>query len=225
VREAPNLAAVQAIATRHLGAPLQVVSGRREAELSFAGARLVLPPAAGACRVIDIGGGSTEVAQGDGLGPVRSVSLPLGVNRQGEMITTDPPQPAQVRAIRDEAARMVGGATAGFACEGPLVGVAGTVTTVAAVMAGRYDPDEIHGMVITRDDVARVCDQLAMLDDAARAGVPGLHPDRVGVIVPGLAILGGALDALGADRVMVSERDILDGIAMESVASRGARAE
>jgi exopolyphosphatase/guanosine-5'-triphosphate,3'-diphosphate pyrophosphatase len=99
VREAPNLDAVQAIATRRLGAPLQVVSGRREAELSFAGARLVLPPGAGACTVIDIGGGSTEVAEGDASGPARSVSLRLGVNRQGDMITEDPPPVHQVRAI------------------------------------------------------------------------------------------------------------------------------
>jgi len=225
VREAPNRDAIQAIAARRLGTPLHVVSGRREAELSFAGARLVLPPGAGNCRVIDIGGGSTEVVEGDAGGPARSVSLALGVNRQGDLITADPPPPHQVDAIRDEAARMVGAGIAGFRCDGPLIGVAGTVTTVAAVMAGRYDPDEIHGMVITAADVAGVRARLARLDDVERARVPGLHPDRAPVIVPGLAILAGALEALEAGGLMVSERDILDGIAMEAADAGGLRAE
>lgn len=225
VREAPNRDDVQDIAVRRLGAPLQVLSGQREAALSFMGARLVLPGAQGPCRVIDIGGGSTEVVEGDAAGPLRAVSLALGVNRQGDMVSGDPPAPAEVMAVQDAARRMVAGATADFRGEGPLIGVAGTVTTVAAVMAGRYDPDEIHGMVITRADVESVRDHLAGMDAATRAGVPGLHPDRVGVIVPGLAILAGCLHALGDERVVVSERDILDGVAMEAVAAAGAPGE
>lgn len=224
VREAPNVDRIQAVATHRLGAPLTVISGRQEAGLSFAGARLVLPGTAGPCRVIDIGGGSTEVVEGDAGGPVRAVSLPLGVNRQGDMITTDPPRPGDVAAVQAQARALVLDATAGFSGSGPLIGVAGTVTTVAAVMAGRYDPDEIHGMVITRRDVAAVRDRLAGMDAPARAGVPGLHPDRAPVIVPGLAILAGCMEALGAERLMVSERDILDGVAMQA-ADGGLRAE
>ena len=86
VREAPNRASIQAIARRRLGADLDVIDGRREAALSFAGARLVLPPSGGPCRMIDIGGGSTEVVAGDADGPRTSVSLALGVNRQGDGI-------------------------------------------------------------------------------------------------------------------------------------------
>lgn len=224
VREAPNVDRIQAVAAHRLGAPLRVISGREEAGLSFAGARLVLPAGAGACRVIDIGGGSTEVVEGDSDGPVRAVSLALGVNRQGDMITTDPPRPGDVAAVRAQARALVHDATAGFSGEGPLIGVAGTVTTVAAVMAGRYDPDEIHGMVITRHDVDAVRDRLAGMDAPARADVPGLHPDRAPVIVPGLAILAGCMEALGAERLMVSERDILDGVAMQA-ANGALRAE
>lgn len=218
VREAPNVDRIQAIARHRLGGPLVVISGPREAALSFMGARLVLPPDAGTCRVIDIGGGSTEVVEGGAAGPTRAVSLPLGVNRQGDMITTDPPRPADVEAVGREARTMVRDATRDFAGEGPLIGVAGTVTTVAAVMAGRYDPDEIHGMLVTRDHVAVVGDMLAGMDAVARAAVPGLHPDRAPVIVPGLAILAGCMDALGAGHLTVSERDILDGVAMQAAA-------
>lgn len=225
VREAPNRARIQALARARLGQALMVLSGEREAALSFAGARLVLPGAAGRCVVIDIGGGSTEVVEGDGRGPANAVSLPLGVNRQGEVITADPPPPPQVEAVEHEAAMIVRGATAGFRREGPLLGVAGTVITVASVLAGRYDPEVVHGMVITRHDVRAVLDRLMALDLGARSRVPGLHPDRACVIVPGLAILLGALDALGADRLVASERDILDGLAMEAVAVAAGPAE
>ncbi len=214
VREAPNRASIQAIARRRLGADLDVIDGRREAALSFAGARLVLLPSGGPCRMIDIGGGSTEVVAGDADGPRTSVSLALGVNRQGDAITGDPPGPREVQAIADEARDMVGAATRSFGSAGPLVGVAGTVTTVAAVMRGGYDPVAIHGMRVGRGDVEATLTRLAGCGHAERARTPGLHPDRVNVIVPGLAILAGAMDALGDREIIVSERDILDGIAL-----------
>ncbi|MFM9019404.1 MAG: hypothetical protein ACKORG_08175 [Actinomycetota bacterium] len=214
VRDAPNREAVVALVRDRLGADLEVVDGRREAALAFRGARLVLADDASPCRVLDIGGGSTEVVQGDASGPRHSVSLALGVNRQGDLITADPPPPADVAAVREVARGLVGEAAAGFPSDQPLVGVAGTVTTVAAVLNGRYDPDEVHGMVITRDQVDAVLSRLAAMDDAARRAVAGLHPDRANVIVPGLAILCGALEALGAAEIVVSERDILDGIAL-----------
>jgi len=72
---------------------------------------------------------------------------------------------------------------------------------------------------VTAVQVEDVLGRLCAMDDAARRRVPGLHPDRANVIVPGLAILLGALDALGADRLVVSERDILDGIALEWASS------
>lgn len=222
VRDAPNRGEVAAVVRARLGTDLRVVSGEQEAALSFAGARLVMDGRPGRCTVIDIGGGSTEVVEGDATGPGMAVSLQLGVNRQGEMITRDPPPAHEVRAIIDAAEGMVREATAGFVPTGLLVGVAGTVTTVAAVMLGHYDPVAIHGMQITRDDVVQVLECLAGVDTDARARTPGLHPDRVNVIVPGLAILLGCLDALGTSRLLVSERDILDGVAIEALGADGA---
>lgn len=224
VRDAPNRAEVVAVVRDRLGARLSVVGGEEEAALAFAGARLVLESDA-PCRVLDIGGGSTEVVQGDASGPRHAVSLALGVNRQGEVITHDPPPPAQVAAVRGAAHALVAEATAGFPPTGPLIGVAGTVTTVAAILNGRYDPDEVHGMEVTRAQAEDVLGRMAVLDDAGRRATPGLHPDRANVIVAGLAILCGALDALGADRLLVSERDILDGIAMEWASSGRAPGE
>lgn len=217
VRDAPNRGEIEAVVRARLGSGLRVVTGEQEAALSFAGARLVMHGQPGRCTVLDIGGGSTEVVEGDAAGPGNAVSLQLGVNRQGEMITRDPPSPHEVQAIVEVAEGMVREATAGFGPTGLLVGVAGTVTTVAAVMLGHYDPAAIHGMEVTRDDVVQVLECLAGVDTDARARTPGLHPDRVNVIVPGLAILLGCLDALGMGRLLVSERDILDGVAMEAL--------
>lgn len=222
VRDAPNRAAVESVVHARLGTALRVISGEEEAALSFAGARLVMDGRPGRCTVLDIGGGSTEVVEGDAAGPGNAVSLQLGVNRQGEMLTADPPPPAEVQAIIGVAEGMVRDATGGFGPTDLLVGVAGTVTTVAAVMLGHYDPVAIHGMAITRDDVVQVLECLAGVDSGARALTPGLHPDRVNVIVPGLAILLGCLDALGVTRLVVSERDILDGVAMEALRADGA---
>lgn len=221
VRDAPNRGEIASVVRARLGTSLRVVSGGEEAALSFAGARLVMDGGPGRCTVLDIGGGSTEVVEGDGHGPANAVSLQLGVNRQGEMITADPPPAHEVRLVSDLAERMVGEATTGFRPTGILVGVAGTVTTVAAVLLGRYDPREIHGMGITRDDVQQVLERLAALDATGRARTPGLHTDRVNVIVPGLAILVGCLDALRTTRLVVSERDILDGVAMEALRAAG----
>lgn len=215
VRDAPNRGHVVALVRDRLGADLEVVDGRREAALAFAGARLALADGSSPCRMLDIGGGSTEVVQGDESGARHAVSLPLGVNRQGEMICADPPPPGDVIAVRAVARALVHEAAGAFPAAGPLLGVAGTITTAAAILDGGYDPDEVHGMVITRDQAEAVLSRLAAMDDADRRAVAGLHPDRANVIVPGLAILCGALEALEADKIVVSERDILDGIALE----------
>lgn len=224
VRDAPNRGEIVAVVRERLGARLAVVGGEEEAALAFAGARLVLGDD-GPCRVLDIGGGSTEVVQGDAAGPRHAVSLALGVNRQGDLITGDPPPPPDVDAVRHVARELVADATAAFPPGDSLVGVAGTVTTIAAILNGRYDAAEVHGMEITRAQAEAVLARLAALDDAARRAVPGLHPDRANVIVAGLAILCGTLDALGEEILVVSERDILDGIAMEWASSGRAPGE
>ena len=225
VRDAPNRAAIADVVRHELGAALSVIDGGWEAALAFNGARLALGDAAAPCRVIDIGGGSTEVVQGDASGPRHAVSLALGVNRQAYLLTADPPPPGDVAAVVETARRMVADAAAGFPDDGPLVGVAGTVTTAAAILNGRYDPEEVHGMRVTRSQARALLDRLAGMDDAARRAVPGLHPDRANVIVVGLGILCGALEALGARDLVVSERDILDGIAMEWASSGRAPGE
>jgi exopolyphosphatase / guanosine-5'-triphosphate,3'-diphosphate pyrophosphatase len=226
VREAPNVGDIERLVRRRLATDLIVIPGEREAALAFAGARLVLRNPSAPCRVVDIGGGSTEVVQGDAAGPAHIVSLRLGVNRQGEAhVRSDPPRADEVRAIRDEARRMVADAAGAFPHDGTLVGVAGTVTQVAAILLGRYDPVAIHGMSMTRADVDDVLVRVSAVPAGARGAIPGLHADRVNVIVPGAAILAGVLEGLAVDEMVVSERDILDGIAMDPALAGGAPPE
>lgn len=206
VREAPNVDRIAQVVQRRLGTDLVVAPGEREAALSFAGARMALPHGSGPCRVVDIGGASTEVVAGDATGPTNLVSLPLGVVRQADVPVDD------ARAL---ATRLVTEATAGWSMEGPVLGVAGTATQAGALLLGYYDADDVHGMRLTRDDIERLVALVAGTDPTHRCDIPGMHPDRADVILNGLAMLSGALQALGANELMVSERDLLDGIAAD----------
>ena len=156
--------------------------------------------------MIDIGGASTEGVEGDASGPRSLVSLPLGVVRDLDK---------SIDEAHDTALRLVAAATSGFASEGPVVGLAGTVTQAAALCAGFYDPERIHRMRLSRSDIEVALDTASALDVPARRRMPGMHPDRADVIVNGMAILLGAMSALDVNEIIVSERDLLDGIAAD----------
>ncbi len=93
----------------------------------------------------------------------------------------------------------------------PLVGVAGTMTTLAAIANGAYDPSHVHGAVLSAAEVEDITAGLAALPLAERREVPGLHPDRAPAIVAGALIACCVLEAAGAEEIAISERDILDG--------------
>jgi exopolyphosphatase / guanosine-5'-triphosphate,3'-diphosphate pyrophosphatase len=159
--------------------------------------------------VIDIGGGSTEVT-----GAQRRVSTELGSVRLTErFLATDPPtrdelesMAAAIRAILSEHDLSASGA----------IGVAGTVTSLAALDLGlvEYDSDRVHGHRLSERAVAEQLDRLAALPLAKRREVPGLEPERAPVIVAGAGILLGTMRYLGLGEIEVSERDILDGAAL-----------
>jgi exopolyphosphatase/guanosine-5'-triphosphate,3'-diphosphate pyrophosphatase len=204
VREAPNRDEISAVVRRRLNTALVVATGEQEATLAYRGARMALDDPDGPCRMIDIGGASTEIVAGDASGPHHVVSLPLGVVRNAG---------DTVEGARAEAHHRVAEATTTFPVDGPVIGLAGTVTQAAALCNGRYDPDEIHRQRLHADSLARVLADAAAVDLNARRAMPGMHPDRADVIVNGMAILLGAMSALAVDEVIVSERDLLDGIA------------
>lgn len=200
-----------------LGAEPEVITGAEEAALSFSGAVAGLPGAAPPVLVADIGGGSTELVLGNGA--LASHSMDIGCVRMTERhMRSDPPSAAQiaatvsdVRAAIEAAARDVPIARAAT-----FVGVAGTVTTVAAIVHGlsSYDPAAIHGSTMTAAEVADVAARLLAMTHEQRAALPVMHPGRVDVIGAGSLILRELVAAAGVSSVVASEHDILDGIAI-----------
>ncbi len=227
-RDAANRDEFEQMVLTTLGRLPDVVPGREEAELSFLGATASLEAAAAAhgtaaprppFLVVDIGGGSTEFVLGDaaGLRAVRSVDIGC-VRLTERRLVGDPPSPAEVQAtVADiRAALALVTAEVPVAEAVSLVGLAGSVTTVAALALDlpAYDPVAIHGSRITVADVRRVSEMLLATSRVQRAALPVMHPGRVDVIGGGALILRVIMDEFGMEEVVVSEHDILDGIAL-----------
>ena len=205
-----------------LGEVPEVISGDEEAALSFAGAVSVLD-VPGRVAVVDIGGGSTEFVVGDSRVGA-SVSENVGCVRMTERhLRTDPPTSAEIDAATTDIDAAVSHAMAvtGFDTAERIVGLAGSVTTVAALAMGlpEYDSARIHGSRISAREVHEVTAQMLAATRAQRAAEPVMHPGRVDVIGGGALVLDRILTLGGFDEVIVSEHDILDGIAL-SLAAR-----
>jgi exopolyphosphatase/guanosine-5'-triphosphate,3'-diphosphate pyrophosphatase len=227
-RDAANRADFEGMVQATLGRLPDVVTGREEAELSFLGATGSMAAAAAAhdlaparapWLVVDIGGGSTEFVLGDSDGVTAARSVDIGCVRLTERhLRDDPPTPAQValaeRDIRAALAEVTAEVPVGRAAS--LVGLAGSVTTVAALALElpAYDSEAIHGSRIAVDDVRRISAHLLEATRERRAAEPVMHPGRVDVIGSGALILRVLMDEFGLPEVTVSEHDILDGIAL-----------
>lgn len=205
------------------GVRLSIIPGQREAALSFLGASCDFPGES-LC-VVDIGGGSTEVAFGRAGGPpLRSRSFDIGCRRMTEkFLSCDPPAEDELEAARAWVEGEMGGffesmGNRGFPLD-RLVAVAGTATTVVSVRERMepYDPSRVHRSVVTRDVLDDIYRMMAGMTLADRRQVVGLDPDRAPVIVAGLVILRAILDLAGVDSFTVSESDILQGVLLDAV--------
>ena len=204
-----------------LGIEPDIISGDEEAALSFLGATADLvnlndPPTA-PYLVIDIGGGSTEFVLGT-TGPTAAISTNVGCVRMTERhLISDPATPQQIAAAIsdiDAAIDLAYGAVP-IAQANSLIGLAGSVTTVAAIALGlsEYDSTAIHGSRISAQDVHRVTQDLLAMTRAERAKLGPMHEGRIDVIGSGALVLDRIMIRTGLKQVVVSERDILDGIA------------
>jgi exopolyphosphatase/guanosine-5'-triphosphate,3'-diphosphate pyrophosphatase len=214
VRDAENGEAFLGEIEWSYGFTTQLLGGEDEAELTFRGVtsdrkleRRTL--------VLDIGGGSTELVVAGPAGVLSRYSIDVGSVRLTErFLTGDPPSPAEL------------GACAGYVAASippdlivdDAIGVAGTVTSLAAIELGlkEYDRDRIHGHRLTLEAIEREVERLSLMPLTVRERVTGLHPDRAPVIVAGGIIVRETLSRLGLDALTVSERDILHGIALEA---------
>ncbi|MFJ6572001.1 exopolyphosphatase [Streptomyces sp. NPDC091292] len=208
-----------------LGVEPEVISGDEEAAFSFTGATRELTGRQDLAQpylVVDIGGGSTEFVVGDDT--VRAArSVDIGCVRMTERhlvhdgVVSDPPIDAEIAAIRAdvEAALDLAERTVPLREARTLVGLAGSVTTVAAIALGltAYDSTAIHHSRIPYARVREITTRMLTSTHAERAAIPVMHPGRVDVIAAGALILQSIMDRTGAEEVVVSEHDILDGIA------------
>jgi len=233
-RDARNAADFSAGVQRALGIAPEVVSGSEEAQLSFAGATAELG-AAGAPAglappylVVDIGGGSTEFVLGgnglQGAADLAAISVDIGCVRLTERhLHSDPPSAAQVQAATADIDRAVDEVAAAIAVPDArtMVGLAGSVTTVAAIALGLpfYDPARTHHARISAAAVHAVTGQLLDQTREQRAGIGPMHPGRVDVIGAGALVLDRVMQRFGFGEMVASEHDILDGIAWALAAS------
>jgi exopolyphosphatase/guanosine-5'-triphosphate,3'-diphosphate pyrophosphatase len=200
-----------------IGVEPEVVTGDEEARLSFSGATRGLVGAEPPYLVVDIGGGSTEFVLGTSE-PVAARSVDIGCVRLTERyFADDPPTRAEIDALTVT----VDAAIAHAAEEVPLreaatlVGLAGSVTTLTAVALGleEYDASRVHGTRLSGETVAETSDRLLAMTHDERAEIAVIHPGRVDVINAGVLVLRRVMEATGLPEVLVSEHDILDGIA------------
>jgi len=198
----------------------ELLTGIEEGRLSMAGAVADLDPAEGPFLVLDIGGGSTELIAADGPDDpaLAAVSLQLGCVRVAErFLTSDPPTTGELEAAGAEVAAQLETAAAAhprYRETRCLVGLAGTVTTLAALHLGlvEYDRDRIHHCVLSAEVVAEWLHRLAAEPAAARLTRPGMDPGREDVIVGGALVLDAVMRRFGFTGCLVSEADILDGL-------------
>jgi exopolyphosphatase/guanosine-5'-triphosphate,3'-diphosphate pyrophosphatase len=217
-----------------LGLEPEVLTGTEEAHLSFTGATAefaasggLAGPGSGPYLVVDIGGGSTEFVVGDaqagGDARVSAVSVDIGCVRLTERhLHSDPPRPDEARAAAADigAALDTVAAAIGVSDARTLVGLAGSVTTVAGLALGldEYDSARIHHTRVTADQVAAQTRRLLGQTRAERAALGVMHPGRADVIAGGAMVLDQIMRRFGFGEVLASEHDILDGIAWDLAA-------
>ncbi|MBS3939444.1 MAG: exopolyphosphatase [Actinobacteria bacterium] len=208
---------------RIAGVDAEVLTGDQEAALSFAGAAGAVEVDAPAA-VVDVGGGSTELVVGDADGDVvGGISLQLGCVRLTERhLAADPATSDQVEAARafvderlDEADEVLGGQGADLAAARSLVAVAGTATTLAALHLGldAYEEERIHATRVPTSALLELTERLVAMTSAERAALGPVQPGREDVLHGGALVLSRVAQRYGFDDIVVSESDILDGLA------------
>jgi len=224
MRDARGGEAVRAHVRARLGVDARVVSGDEEARLTFLGALSGLDAAPGDVVVFDIGGGSTEIVRGERTGDGARIayahSFDVGSVRLTERhFRGDPPSTAEMAAARADVRAVFGDlrAAVGGAEAVVPVGIAGTMTTLAAVELGlaTYDGARVHGHTMSRRALEGVAARLAAAPLEARRRVTGMEPKRADVIVAGALLALETVAGLGVEQVRVSDRGVRWGLAEE----------
>ncbi|MDP8257509.1 MAG: hypothetical protein P9M14_17320 [Candidatus Alcyoniella australis] len=220
VRRAANAGQFIDQVLRRTGFILEVIDGALEAQLTARGVRSNLSPVE-PFWLIDVGGGSTELGLwGSDEGRARSVELGC-ISLLDAELHDDPPSRAQLESAAQAAGRAMAQIVRELngehdAAGGALVAVAGTPTTLAAMELGlrEYRAELVHGSSLSRGSLLRLLDLLASMNAEQRSMLPGMEHGREDLIIPGILLLLGALDALGLDQLTVSDAGLLEGAAL-----------
>ena len=218
VRDAENGEAFLGEVEWSYGFSTRLLSGHEEAQLAFRGVAAERKLHAGTL-IVDVGGGSTELVAGGPDGIRWHDSLDVGSVRLTErFLHSDPPTPEELRECRIGVADLLAQRVPGDVRTKTefLIGVAGTITSLAALDLGldEYDSERVHGSVLSASGLERQLERLASVPVAVRRTLRPLEPDRAPVIVGGAVIASELLNSLVVDSLEVSERDILDGAAL-----------
>jgi exopolyphosphatase/guanosine-5'-triphosphate,3'-diphosphate pyrophosphatase len=216
-REATNAADFIGPAEQILRATIDVIAGPREAELAATAVVRTFPELAYALYlVVDVGGGSTELITVDSGRIEAQVSIPIGAVRMTERhLHNDPPTTAEISALYVDIDRHI--ARISIPRGIPVIGVAGTATTMASIKLGltRYDPAEVTGLRLSPEMIKELCHRLFTASAAERAAIVGLEPARVDVIASGAAIFSRILTRIDAPALITCDRGIRWGVAYE----------
>jgi exopolyphosphatase / guanosine-5'-triphosphate,3'-diphosphate pyrophosphatase len=219
LREAKNSGAFVGMIRERLGLPIEIISGEREARLSYLAVAKDMEEAEGPILVIDVGGGSTELILGRGERICQWVSLPIGLVRLTEQhLTADP-------VLDEEWEKMVGAIHKGFSgVPHPhetvsMVSVGGTGTTLASVEQGlkEFSAEKIHHFVLTKDAIGKQLVLYRSKTIEERKKIPGLAPARADIILAGGTILYMAMEKFGSPSVTVSCHGVRYGLLYESL--------
>ena len=217
LREASNAAAFVGPAEEILCAKIEVIEGEREAQLAYLSVARTFPDLAGTSFVVvDVGGGSTEVITAGPSGVVSAVSIPIGAVRLTERyLESDPPAIGEALRLDDKVDREL--AKLELPTGVPVIGTAGTATTMAAVSLGlaTYDPDKVTGHRLSPDDVNGLRERMFRATTAERREMIGMEPQRADVIAAGVAIYHRVVRRIGAPVMITCDRGIRWGLAYE----------
>ena len=217
LREATNAAAFVKPAEEILGATIEVIRGEREAELAWEAVASTFPELGGRPYiVVDVGGGSTEVIVSDGRAMTSATSLPIGAVRLTERhLKHDPPTVHEIAALEHDIHEHLEGLE--LPARVPVVGTAGTATTIAALDLGlvTYDAARVTGLRLDPRVVERQKDMLLAMPVERRRALRGMEPERADVVAAGVAIYALLLHQVGAPTFITCDRGIRWGLAHE----------
>ena len=215
LRDAKNSGGFIQRVNRELNLSIKVLSGEEEAMIGFRGATYDLPKEA---IIIDIGGGSTEFIVGNKEGEFSQVlSLKMGAVRFTEAyVKHDPIMKEEIMAIEKAIANSIKEIGPDFYPIGikDIIGIGGTITSLVAIKQNleTYDTNKVHGSVLYRDDLKTFLERTLPLTLAERKRIKGLHPGRADIIIAGSLILKGIMTYLKMEKLLVSDRDNLEGM-------------